>query len=411
MYAVNCATVERSHLLSSSMSPNSSHDIGAPLPSNLSRLNVSQLKALCKERRIVGYSKLGKAALVRKLGEIAPISQSSSSAPTRSTQTQEQTSPLLSKSGSSPAQVNDSLAPTAQRSTGMPPPAFSPREPNAVPGTHIPQSSTTSGSGSIPPSSLTRDRGQHSDTSASALNVLVPTSKRISSEISLGISQSLAGPLAKKPKVIAVSSPSSARCTGFPHLTSVHVLGDRAGVPDSSFSALPGSALVPGSKEKEGHQLYGQAQTISMSGKRFKPLKVTRPLSATLDDRNGSRRPQGNEPANNTVKPSPLWHLDFPAPPEPPLLSAITIPPPLSHRKLVQHWAVILSGLSDEERLRCCLVSKLIRYAGERFVSDYIEYILIQLDSLFIGLYQALNILLWATPISCVAAVQFTTYD
>ena len=388
MYAVNCATVELSHLLSSSMSPSSSHDISAPLPSNLSKLNVSQLKALCKERRIVGYSKLGKAALVRKLGELAPISQSPSSAPTRSTQTQEQTSPLLSESGSSPAQVNVSIAPIVQRSMGMPPPAFSPREPKVVPGTHIPQSSATSGSGSIPPSSLSRDRGRHSDTFAPALNVLVPTtSKRVSSDISLGISQSHAGPLAKKPRVVSVSSPSSARITGIPHLTSVHVQGDRAGVPDSSFSALPGSALVPGSKEKEGHQLYGKAQTISMSGKRFKPLKVTRPLSATLDDRNGSRRSQGNEPANITVNPNPLWHLDFPAPPEPSLLPAITIPPPLSQRKLVQHWAVILSGLSDKERLRCCLVSKLIRYAGERFVSDYIEYILIQLDSLFIGLY------------------------
>jgi hypothetical protein len=372
--------LEFSHLLSSSMSPNLSHDI-APLPSDLSKLNVPQLKAICKERRIVGYSKLGKAALIRKLGELAPSSQSPSSAQTRSTRTQAQTSPLPS------AQVNDSLAPAAQRPTGMmPTPGFSPREPNTVPGTHIPQpqSSATSGWGPIPPppSSLSRDRGQNSDPSAS-----VPVSKRIYPEISLGISQGHASaeqarPLAKKPKVVAVSSPLSARCSGIPFLTSVHVLGD-GGLPDSSFSALPGSALVPGSKEKEGHQLNGQAQVVSMSGKRFKPLEVTRPLSAMLGDGNGSH---GNKSANVTVQPSPLWHLDFPASPEPSLLSAITIPPPLSQRKLVQRWAVILSGLSDKECLRCCLVSKLIRYAGERLVSDYMEYILIHLDSLFIGL-------------------------
>jgi hypothetical protein len=382
--------LELSHLLSSSMSPNSSHDIGAPLPSDLSKLNVSQLKALCKERRIVGYSKLSKAALIRKLGDLAPISQSTSSAPTRSTRTQTQTSPLLSESGPSPAQVDDSLAPSAQRPMGMSSSSFSPREPNTVPDTHIPQSSATSGSesGPIQPSSLSRDQGQNSNPPASALNVPVSVSKRISSEISLGISQGHAGPLAKKPKVVAVSSPSSARRAGIPFLTSasVHVLGDRGGVPDSSFFALPGSALVPGSKEKEGHQLNGQTQTTSMSGKRFKPLNVTRPLSATLDDRNGLRCSQGNKSANVTLHPSPLWHLDFPAPPEPSLLSAITIPPPLSQRKLVQRWAVILSGLSDKERLRCCLVSKLIRYAGERFVSDYIEYTFIHLDSVFVGL-------------------------
>jgi hypothetical protein len=376
--------LEFSHLLSSSMSPNSSHDVVAPLPSDLSKLNVSQLKAICKERRIVGYSKLAKAALIRKLGELAPSSQSPSSAQTQSTRTQVQSSPLLS------AQVNDFPAPAAQRPMGMPSPGFSPREPNTVLGTHIPQSSATSGSGSIPPSFLSRDRGQNSDPSASALNL--PVSKRISSEMSSEISQGhhanaqQAGPLAKKPKVVAASSPlSAAGRAAIPFLTSVHVPGDR-GVPDSSFSALPGSALVPGSKEKEGHQRNGRTQTVSMSGKRFKPLNVIRPLSATLGDRNGSRCSQKNKSANVTAQPILLWHLDFPAPPEPSLLSAITIPPPLSQRKLVQRWAVILSGLSDKERLRCCLVSKLIRYAGERLVSDYIEDSLIHLDSLFIGL-------------------------
>ena len=49
------------------------------LSSDLSKLNVSQLKAICKERRIVGYSKLGKAALICKLAEIAPSAPPSSS--------------------------------------------------------------------------------------------------------------------------------------------------------------------------------------------------------------------------------------------------------------------------------------------------------------------------------------------
>jgi len=209
----------------------------------------------------------------------------------------------------------------------------------------------------------------------------------MSSERSQGqTSTQQARPLPKKPKVVAVSSPLSARSADIPFLTPVHVLGDHGGVPDPSFSALPVSAVVPGYKEKEGHQLNGQTQTISITGKRFKPLKVTRPLSATLGDRNGSRCSQGNKSANVTVQPNLLWHLDFPAPPEPSLLSVITLPPPLSQRKLVQRWAVILSGLSDKERLQCCLVSKLIRYAGERLVFDHIEYTLIQLDSIFVGL-------------------------
>ena len=36
---------------------------------DLSKLNVAQLKALCKEKKITGYSKLGKNALLQKLAE------------------------------------------------------------------------------------------------------------------------------------------------------------------------------------------------------------------------------------------------------------------------------------------------------------------------------------------------------
>ena len=336
------------------MSIISSHDIGTALPSNLSKLTVAQLKAICKERRIVGYSKLGKAALLRKLGELGPSSQPPSSVQTAQIPTQP--SSLLLEPGPSPVQINDSLAPApVQRPMGKP--SLSPREPSTIPGTHIPQSSVTSESipSFDPPSCLPVMRGQIVDQSVAALKV--PGSKRVSSEISQS-----AGPLAKKPKI---SSPLSARAP-IPSPTSVHFLGGY-GVPGSPFSAaLPDSALVPGVKK-----LDGRTQTVSMSGNRFKPLKVTPPLSAALGDRQKSQcLPQGNESATVTVQPSHLWHLDFPTAPEPPLLSAIAIPPPLSQRKLVQRWAIILNGLTDEERLRCCLVSKLIRYAGERRILD-----------------------------------------
>jgi hypothetical protein len=349
MYAVDI-----SHLLSSSMSNISSLDIGAPLPSNLSKLNVSQLKAICKERRIVGYSKLGKAALIRRLGELGPSSLPPSSA--QSTRIQAQASSLLSVSGSSPAHVDDPHAPAVQRPTGMP--HLSPHEPSTVTGTHIPQNSATSGS--IPAFHLPGGQGQ----SVSAPKV--PVSKRISSKISQG--QIQAGPLAKKPKVSSkISSLQPARAA-IPSPTSVHLLGDCGGVPESPFSALPDSALVPGIKE--GHRLDGQTQTVAMSGKRFKPLKVTQPLSATLGDGKNSLCIQGSKSATVQERCSLLWHLDFPTHPGPPLLSVIAIPPPLSQRKLVQRWAIVLSGLSGKELFLCSLVSKLIRYAGERQVLE-----------------------------------------
>lgn len=37
---------------------------------DISKLTVAQLKAICKERKIAGYSKLGKPALIQKLAWI-----------------------------------------------------------------------------------------------------------------------------------------------------------------------------------------------------------------------------------------------------------------------------------------------------------------------------------------------------
>ncbi|KAG9315932.1 hypothetical protein JVU11DRAFT_3584 [Chiua virens] len=49
--------------------------------SNLSKLTVPQLKALCKERRITGYSKLTKAGLLQKLAESAQTAAAASTTP------------------------------------------------------------------------------------------------------------------------------------------------------------------------------------------------------------------------------------------------------------------------------------------------------------------------------------------
>ncbi|KAI1794839.1 hypothetical protein LXA43DRAFT_88907 [Ganoderma leucocontextum] len=45
---------------------------GAYTSSELAGLTVPQLKALCKEKKISGYSKLGKQALIQKLSGLGP---------------------------------------------------------------------------------------------------------------------------------------------------------------------------------------------------------------------------------------------------------------------------------------------------------------------------------------------------
>lgn len=74
------------------------------------------------------------------------------------------------------------------------------------------------------------------------------------------------------------------------------------------------------------------------------------------------------DPPKPTCSPV-LHHLDFPAPMPVPQLPSITLPPSLSQRKRVQHWAIILSGLTDAERRCCVLVSRMLRYAGNYNVS------------------------------------------
>ena len=54
---------------------------GPSVPLDLSKLTVPQLKALCKERRITGYSKLTKAALLQRLAEVAAPPKTTSVVP------------------------------------------------------------------------------------------------------------------------------------------------------------------------------------------------------------------------------------------------------------------------------------------------------------------------------------------
>ena len=349
----------RSHFPSSTDMPAvSSHDPTAPLPSDLSKLNVPQLRALCKERRIVGYSKLGKAALISKLAELPPSSLPPSSV--------HNTRPKAdaSSSTSGPLPLGDPPVPAGAGPGHMGPPSLPiSRGGNMVSaGTHIPQTSVTSDAFQPPPC-LSGGRGRRPPSVAAHS---APISKHGLSEISQG--QAHDHPLAKRPRVAAPSAVQAAGEPALRPLNSARLSGDCC-VPDPTLFGSPGSALVPGINEGPGRQLDSQTQIVSMPRNRFKPLTITRPPSVIQHDRKEAQPSSGSlvdGSAEVMAQPTLLWHLDFPAPPDPRLLSAITYPPPLSQRKLIQRWIIILSGLSNKERLQCCSVSRLIRYAGKR---------------------------------------------
>ena len=167
-------------------------------------------------------------------------------------------------------------------------------------------------------------------------------SKRLSSEISRG--QVPTTQLAKKRKVVGFSASAVPVPRG-----SAFILASSANVPGPGISPDP-----------------VRTQTRGTSGKRFRPPKMMRPTPETKEAQMTSIL-HGEEGARTGAQLTAIRHqyLDFPAPMVPPALSPITLPPSLAERRLVQRWAVILSGLSEKERFRCCFVSKLIRYAGK----------------------------------------------
>ena len=190
--------------------------------------------------------------------------------------------------------------------------------------------------------------------------------------------------LVKKRKVVGFSSASATVSESLSRgsiSTSVapaktpsgHLLSPTVPIPPVSC----GLALSP---EQAGVRRLVRTQTRVTSSKRFKPLKIIRPAALTSGDVEHAQitfglHGEGEEGAQTRAQLTAIRHqyLDFPAPMAPPALSPIKLPPSLAERRLVQRWAIILRGLSEKERFRCCFVSKLIRYAGKRSLPQILE--------------------------------------
>ncbi|KAI0264028.1 hypothetical protein BC834DRAFT_971075 [Gloeopeniophorella convolvens] len=334
------------------MSTTPSSGVGPPL--DLSQLNITQLRVICKEKRIPGYSRLGKPALIARLVDSATTSAPPPPHVDSSPAPPSKLPPLQDKSSS--AKRPQAVVPkhlVSQRA--LAPPASVPGQ--EINSTHIVDSSdahicrppvTPQVTASVPMERQTPpQRSPQPSPVASAAHI--PRSKRPAPALPSGDTGS--GPPAKKTRANAtqvaqpaIKAPVSAR-GGF------KVPALPPGVACAHTSTNPSAP--------SGLRGPGRAQDISKPGKRFKPLAVTLPPSAapintktqvpTLD--------KGTQPQ------SALWHLDFASPEAPPSLSPITFPPSLTQRRLVEPWAIILSGLSNKERRQCCLVSKLVRYA------------------------------------------------
>ncbi|EMD40290.1 hypothetical protein CERSUDRAFT_148183 [Gelatoporia subvermispora B] len=324
-------------------------------PADLSKLTVPQLKALCKERKITGYSKLGKNALLEKL-----VTKSSKNTCCASSEMMDKESGLRAPTGSDQVTTIPVSSTTAQTNASLKAHVLSteheekssiPR--NMPPTSEAPGSTSNDSMDRIQPGLLGPSRGPM---------VISPLDIEDGTHTVTAGSKRYAKPSSAQPSKKLKTSKDT-----------IPKLPNRA-LPDSTRHPPTGGLqpVVP-IQAPSAVQMVTRTTTATSnppSKKRFKPLVVRKPCAdqaqpPTPSDKSKSINTQTHRRHENPRdKPVPsLLCLDFPAPAPVPDLVPITLPPSLAQRKRVHKWAVILSGLSDAERRQCVLVSRMFRYA------------------------------------------------
>ncbi|KAI0632467.1 hypothetical protein C8Q77DRAFT_1176940 [Trametes polyzona] len=381
---------------------------------DLSKLTVARLKALCKERKIAGYSKLGKQALIQKLVESGYSGSSSAVPDARSTvpiisetETVDTTAPPTASAtsvsvpfaaeitGEIAAEVSSESTITVKAK--VPAPKAKPKARKAAPATansarrshqlappasvstieDAPAVQVTPIYDSVLSRSLHASGSQHTahaasnkcDGSGSGGNSVSSTAPQLSTRVSKRPqpnNQLMPPPPLKKPRIqppehrppTPKGTPSSSVASPSPSM-----LRRPSKASDVSVAPAPStmSALRNVLRPAQG------VVTTLPPRKRFKPLVVDKSKLSP-----GPPRPSvgGASLSAASAVPTPssanvaLRYLEFPALSTVlPTLRSITLPPPLAQRKRVGRWAIILSGLSDAERAICVLVSRTFRYA------------------------------------------------
>ncbi|OCH90029.1 hypothetical protein OBBRIDRAFT_793741 [Obba rivulosa] len=148
--------------------------------------------------------------------------------------------------------------------------------------------------------------------------------------------------------------------------------------PGASALRLPGGDIaplvdLPTTQAHSGLQPVNRPVLVSptSSAQRFKPLVVCKrpenkqlpPVSSDKSTSCTMSQRLHVHSDGKELESSAHPHLDFPPSPPAPDLVAITLPPSLAQRKRVHRWAIILSELSDTERMQGVLVSRMFRYA------------------------------------------------
>ncbi|TDL17847.1 hypothetical protein BD410DRAFT_793879 [Rickenella mellea] len=350
---------------------------------DISKLTVPQLKARCKELKLVGYSKLGKGALLQKLAEHLPTGTSSNTASSTNPELAKASSACTSNTTHKPNinSISDGpIRPLIDISSNQ----TSEAQPEATTATDT--NSPLLQIQTIRPLALYSNRPQNqanlpkkayeSLTNSELLHISQkrPLQTNVTAELSPKRPR-----LSDVPPQINLNNVQSDTPSKVPPKRFSHSLLNKgasayakqpppaARLPTSTTSIQPlqpvksvGIAVNPTSLRTSSIQGSGMntpSVSVSSSGirrvrtKRFGPLALATP------------RPNNRASPQNALAPqkSPRY-LDFSILQSVPF-HQISLPPKLAQRKNVNSWAVILSGISNEQRRNCLLVSRMIRYA------------------------------------------------
>ena len=351
----------------------------------LPTMTVAQLKALCKNQKISGYSKLGKQALIQKLVEKVQLPQQTPNARStplgsmtsasarwsrpqcmiREAEAEKTTSSDKSRRGAG-AQTNLQVAQSSEflsghgSSTGYLNGQTALECPAARLQGEIPR---LLGSRSTTPSHHhVRLGGDAAPNKTSGTH----TSEQAQQRRARNAESTMLPPPAKRYR--ASSPPVGPQAPSAPERNDLRS-GSCIG---SSSSNLNGSLNTVIRTEDESTPRPVDGATPSVTAQRRPPRTSRKPFKLLVVDKaklqSAKTGPGISSPQVPTaVRPIVCAHSfaileDFVAPI--PHLSNITLPPSLVQRKRIQQLAIVLSGLTNQERAACVLVSRAFRYAG-----------------------------------------------
>lgn len=371
------------------------HMANATQEAYYSQLTVPQLRALCKEKKIVGYSKLGKAALIEKLvsqSKSGPVSVSSGATSTTKLAGMSEainlvdTRPEIQKqdySGNAPASGNHVKKLQAAQTISTSRVLASRR--SELNGTHLL-------TGTSPFTMATASNQRNTELAVENVSHESPRS-HLSQMVGFN-----SGVQPFPPPTGIIASLKRAQCTLDPQpdkgskkpkaLRSLEeittekeedligrvetVQTSRSNVPvgkEANYSSRAQITKYPQYyiQKNPGTSVSLLSITAPRKPSRFKPLKVSLRPSNGRDPFTSS----ADEYQRNSLVPViESAYLDFNSAPVVPL-KPISFPPTLGQRKYVQPLSVILSSLEDRERRQCLKASRAIRYSGLSYLSSF----------------------------------------